>query len=368
VVKVTIAGGGTAGHVFNGLALADRLRVDHDAEVGFIGSPDGQEAGLIPAAGYPFHPVRARKMTRELSWRTASAPLVAVRSMRECRPLVATSDVVVGMGGYVSAPAVLAARRAGIPIVLHEQNAIPGLANRLLARVAAAAGLTFTDAASRLPRGLRTVVTGNPVRDRIRAVPENRSALIAEAMEVFDLDPDRRTVIVFGGSQGARRLDEAVALMLPVLRDRSDLQLLVSTGPAHVRILQEAVEVRAPLRVRAYGSIDRMDLAYAAAALAVARAGANSISELTVCGVPTILVPYPHAAANHQEANARELVRAGAAEMMLDASLDPGVLAARIGSALDDERRLAAMRTAARGWAKPDADRRLADLVAQVAA
>ena len=367
-MKITIAGGGTAGHVFNGLALAERLRDDHNAEVGFIGSPDGQESKLIPAAGYLFHPVRARKMTRELSWRTLSAPLVALRSVRDCRPLVATSDAVVGMGGYVSAPTVLAARKARVPIVLHEQNAIPGLANRLLARAATAAGLTFADAASRLPRGLRTVVTGNPIRDLIRAVPENRSALAAEAIQEFDLDPGRRTIIVFGGSQGALRLDETVARMLPALRDRADLQLLVSAGPAHVRVLEEAVEDGAPLRVRAYGFIDRMDLAFAAAELAVARAGANSISELTVCGVPTILVPYPHAAANHQEANARELVRAGAAEMVLDASLDPGLLAARIDSALGDERRLGAMRTAARRWAKPDADRLLADLVAEVAA
>jgi len=367
-VKVTIAGGGTAGHVFNGLALAERLRVDHDAEVGFIGSPDGQEAELIPAAGYRFHPVRARKMTRQLSWRTLSAPVVALRSVRDCRPLVATSDAVVGMGGYVSAPAVLAARGARVPIVLHEQNAIPGLANRLLARAAMAAGLTFADAASRLPRGLRTVVTGNPVRDLIRAVPENRSALVVEAVQAFDLDPDRRTVFVLGGSQGALRLDQTVARMLPALRDRSDLQLLVSAGPAHVRVLEEAVEDGAPLRVRAYGFIERMDLAYAAAELAVARAGANSISELSVCGVPMILVPYPHAAANHQEANARELVRAGAAEMVLDASLDPDALAARIGSALGDERRLATMGAAARAWAKPDADRRLANLVVEVAA
>jgi UDP-N-acetylglucosamine--N-acetylmuramyl-(pentapeptide) pyrophosphoryl-undecaprenol N-acetylglucosamine transferase len=354
--------------VFNALALADRLRDDHGAEVTFVGSDDGQEADLVPAAGYRFHPIRAQQMARELSLRTLGAPAVALRSVRDCRPLVATSDAVVGMGGYVSAPAVLAARRARIPVVLHEQNAVPGLANRLLARAATAAGLTFADAAARLPRSLRTVVTGNPVREHIRAVPDMRAALAAEAAEVFGLDPGRRTVVVFGGSQGALHLNETVAAMLSAFRDRADLQLLVSTGPKHVRVLGDAVEEGAWLRVRAFGFIERMDLAYAAADLAVARAGANSITELAVCGVPAILVPYPHATANHQEANARELVREGAAEMVLDGSLEPGLLAARIRAALDDDRRLAAMRAAALAWAKPDADRRLANLVAEVAA
>lgn len=367
-MRVTIAGGGTAGHVFNALALAERLRQDHDAEVTFIGSAQGQEATLVPAAGYAFHAIRADKMVREVSFRTLVAPIVALRSVRRCRPWVADRDVVVGMGGYVSAPAVLAARRAGVPIVLHEQNAVPGLANRFLARGAAAVGLTFADAAARLPRRLRTVVTGNPVREAIRAVPAARAALASEAMEVFDLDPSRKTVLVFGGSQGALHLDRTVAGAAEILAGAADLQLLVGTGPRHLDALRAAVEADRPLRVRAVAFIERMDLAYSAADLAVSRAGANNITELTVCGVPAILVPYPHATENHQEANARELVRVGAADLLHDSALTPRVLAERIGSALADPPRLAAMTAAATAWAKPDADRRLASLVAQVAA
>jgi UDP-N-acetylglucosamine--N-acetylmuramyl-(pentapeptide) pyrophosphoryl-undecaprenol N-acetylglucosamine transferase len=367
-MRVTITGGGTGGHVFNALALASRLREEHDAEVEFIGSARGQEALLIPAAGYPFHAIRAEKMVRETSLRTLRAPFVALRAVGRCRRWVADRDVVVGMGGYVSAPAVLAARRAGVPVVLHEQNAVPGLANRLLARGAAAMGLTFADAAVRLPRRLRTVVTGNPVREAIRAVPGARASLAFEAMEAFDLDPSRRTVLVFGGSQGALHLNQAVAGAVDVLEGAADLQLLVGTGPGHLEILRSAVEADHPLRVRALAFIERMDLAYSAADLAVSRAGANNIAELTVCGVPAILVPYPHAAEDHQEANARELVRVGAADLLHDEVLTPQVLAERIGSALADAQRLARMSAAALSWAKPDADRRLASLIAQVAA
>lgn len=367
-MRVTISGGGTGGHVFNALALAERLRDDHGAEVTFLGSAKGQEATLVPDAGYAFHAVRAEKMVRQPSIRTLRAPLVALRSVRECGPWIEGRHAVVGMGGYVSAPGVIAARRAGIPVVLHEQNAVPGLANRLLARGAAAVGLTFADAAAKLPRRLRTVVTGNPVRDPIRAVSKGRERLAAEAMAAFGLDPSRQTVLVFGGSQGALHLNEAVADAARLLARSERLQLLVSTGRAHVGMLDAVTGWDEPMRVHALGFIDRMDLAYAAADLAVSRAGANNVTELAVCGIPAILVPYPHATENHQEANALELVRAGAAELLHDTALTPGTLAARITAALADGSRLAAMRRAALAWARPDADRRLAELVVEVAA
>lgn len=366
-MRIAITGGGSGGHVFNALSLAERLRMDHGAEVTFIGSADGQEARLVPEAGYVFHAVHVEKMVRELSPRTLRAPIVALRSVGEARRWVAGRDAVVGMGGYVSAPAVIAARRTRIPVVLHEQNAVPGLANRLLAWGAAAAGLTFADAAGRLPRRLRTVVTGNPVRDQIRAVLGARDTLAAEAVRAFDLDPTRRTVLVTGGSQGALHLNEAVIGLVDVLGHRADLQLLVSTGSTHLATVEQALRARRPLQIHAFGFIERMDLAYAAADLAVARAGANTVTELTVCGVPSILVPYPHATENHQEANARELVRVGAAEILHDSAMTPEVLASRIEAALGDRPRLTAMREAAVGWAKPDADRRLSELVVGVA-
>ncbi|MDP9298850.1 MAG: undecaprenyldiphospho-muramoylpentapeptide beta-N-acetylglucosaminyltransferase [Actinomycetota bacterium] len=363
-MRTVIAGGGTAGHVFPAIALADVLRRDHGATVSFIGSAQGQEAALVPAAGYGFHPVEAAQLVREVSLRAAIAPLIALRSVRASRPFVEGADVLVGMGGYVSAPAVLAARRARVPVVLHEANAVPGLANRLLSRGARSVGVAFEDATRRFSGHVPIVVTGNPVRDLIREVPSKREALAAEAVVALGLEAGRATVVVFGGSQGALHLDRAVAtaIAVPALRDRGDLQLIVLTGPAHLEEMAGASS-SAPVRVRAFPFLERIDLACAVADVAVSRAGAGHIAELTVCGIPSILVPYPHATENHQEANARELVRAGAADLVLDRDLTGEVLARRILELVDDLVRRRSMSNRAAAWAKPDAAERLAELV-----
>jgi UDP-N-acetylglucosamine--N-acetylmuramyl-(pentapeptide) pyrophosphoryl-undecaprenol N-acetylglucosamine transferase len=348
--------------VFPAVALAERLREDGHA-VSFVGSPDGQEARLVPAAGFTFHAVRAQKMVRTASLRTAAAPVVALRSVRDARPFVRGADVVVGVGGYVSAPAVLAARRAGARVVLHEQNAIPGLANRLLSRRADVVALAFADAGARLPPRTRIVVTGNPVRAPIVAVPGRREPLAEVARSELDLERGRLTVCVFGGSQGARALDRLVLGAADALSERADLQLLVLTGPANAELMRPAVERVRPLRVRAVGFLDRIELALAVADVAVSRGGSGHLAELTVCGVPAIVVPYPHATENHQEANARELERAGAVEVALEPTLTAHDLARRIERLVDDPGRRAAMSAAAGDWGKPDADRRLAAVI-----
>jgi UDP-N-acetylglucosamine--N-acetylmuramyl-(pentapeptide) pyrophosphoryl-undecaprenol N-acetylglucosamine transferase len=271
------------------------------------------------------------------------------------------------MGGYVSVPPVVAAGRSHRPVVLHEQNAVPGLANKLLARRARTVALSFADAAARLPHGARTVVTGDPVRRRILEVPANRDALRKEAFTELDLEDDRSTVLIFGGSLGAQHVDRTVGDALRHLRDRADLQLLVLTGPAHRELVAAPAREPMALRVRTLPFLDRMELGYAAADLAVARAGATSVAELAVCGIPSLLIPYPHATANHQEANARELARTGAAEVLLDGALDPVDLAAWIERLVGDPVRRDAMSTAATAWAKPDAAARLAAVVREAA-
>ena len=367
-MKIVIAGGGTAGHVFPAVALAECLGGNLGAEVSFIGSPTGQEATLVPQAGYEFHAIEAAPFLREISIRAAKAPLVTLRSVGKCGPYVAGADVVVGMGGYVSAPAVLAASRAHIPVVLHEQNAIPGLANRLLARRAVSVGVSFEDARQRFPHSVPVALTGNPVRARILDVSTRRAELAAQAWDELGLEPARKTVVVLGGSQGALHVDRTVAGSLHEMRDRGDIQLIVLTGPAHLGALEGAIEPAMALRVRALPFLDRMELAYAVADLAVARAGATSIAELSVCGIPSILVPYPHATENHQEANARELERHGAAEILLDRELSPGLLARRILALVDDGGRREAMAGRAGAWSKPDAADRLASLVQEAVA
>jgi UDP-N-acetylglucosamine--N-acetylmuramyl-(pentapeptide) pyrophosphoryl-undecaprenol N-acetylglucosamine transferase len=368
-VNVVIAGGGTAGHVFPAIALADELVADAaDATVvTFVGSPDGQEATIVPAAGYRFQAVAAEPLRREFSMRTAKAPFIALGSVRTCLPLVRQADVVVGVGGYASVPAVLAARWSGRPIVLHEQNAVPSLANRSLARLARSIAVSFERSRAAFPGRVPIEVTGNPVRASITQVLAHRDRLATEAWGTFDLEPDRTTVAMFGGSLGALHLDQVVAGALSHLRDRTDLQLLVLTGPAHVEVVAGAAAADMPLRVRVLPYLERMDLALAITDLAVARAGAGHIAELTVCGVPSILVPYPYATEDHQEANARVLVDAGAAELYLDAELSPQGLASRILDVVGDPDRMRRMARAAGAWGRPDAAGRLAGLVRQVA-
>ncbi|HEX5951369.1 MAG TPA: glycosyltransferase, partial [Actinomycetota bacterium] len=176
-MRVLVAGGGTAGHVSPALALALRLRDGHGAEVRFAGTRSGQEARLIPEAGFPFDAVDARPLRRDLSLETLAAPVATVRAISACRPLVERADVVVGMGGYVSVPVGLAAVRARRPLVIHEQNAVPGLANRLLAWRAHTVALAFVEAAARLPRRARTVLTGTPVRPAFLAAVAERQAV-----------------------------------------------------------------------------------------------------------------------------------------------------------------------------------------------
>ncbi len=365
---VVIAGGGTAGHVFPGLALGRTLR-DRGHVVRFLGTEQGLEAGLVPAAGFEFHHMPARPLIRRVSLEALRAPLVALGAARRCRPLVREAVVVVGMGGYASVPAVLAARQERVPVVLHEQNAVPGLANRALARLARAVAVSFPDARRSFARGLRVELTGNPVREDILRVPEERDALAKEGREALDLEEGRKTVLVFGGSQGALRIDRAAAGAGRILSARSDLQVVLITGPAHLDSIRAGLpSTGTGLAFRILGYLDRMELAYACADLAVSRSGATTMAELTVCGLPALLVPYPHATGKHQEANARGLQRAGGASVLLDRQLSAESLASRVEGLIDHEERLGAMAERSKAFGRPDAAARLADLVEEVSA
>jgi UDP-N-acetylglucosamine--N-acetylmuramyl-(pentapeptide) pyrophosphoryl-undecaprenol N-acetylglucosamine transferase len=343
------------------------LRDEHGATVRFVGARGGLESKLVPEAGFEFHAVDARPLHRELSFRAMLAPLAAARSVRSCLRLVSGADAVVGMGGYVSVPAVVAAIREQRPILLHEQNAVPGLANRVLARFAALVALSFPEAGGRLARRTRVRVTGNPVRDEILRVREERDALAKEALSSFDLEEGRRTVLVLGGSQGALRIDRAVAGATALLRDRSDLQILALTGTAHLGLVKEISVAEGRLVFRAIPYLDRMELAYAVADLAVARAGATSIAEIAACGLPAILVPYPYATARHQAMNASVAAAAGAAAVVSDAELTPQTFVDQVSNLLLDEQRLEAMARAARSWGRPGASDDLARAVVEVA-
>jgi UDP-N-acetylglucosamine--N-acetylmuramyl-(pentapeptide) pyrophosphoryl-undecaprenol N-acetylglucosamine transferase len=274
--------------------------------------------------------------------------------------------VVCGMGGYVTLPVAVAARLEGVPVVLHEQNAVPGIANRLAARVAARIAVGVDAAAGAFPPD-RTVVVGNPVRPELARL--DRARLRDEAVAAFGLDPDRRTLFVFGGSQGSRRINQAVIAATGHWPAPAGVQVLHACGrrdEADVRAgWAEADPDGRGLLVKVVPFVDRMDLAYAAADLAVTRAGAITMAELTAAGMPAVMVPLPHATADHQVANARAVAAAGGAVVVADDALDGPAMVAAAAPLLADPGRLAAMAAAIRQLAHPAAAEELAALVVE---
>lgn len=271
-------------------------------------------------------------------------------------------DVVVGTGAFVSVPVVSAAAFSGIPTVIHEQNAVPGAANRILGRIVSAVALSFENSRSYFPSGKRVELTGNPVREDIVYLDSS------DAKSALGLEPDIPLVLVFGGSRGARRVNDAAIGASKGLIDLG-VQVIHSTGKGEYVRVKEAVEsvVGEGARYRVLPFIDDMATMYAASDLVVCRAGATSIAEIAVCGIPSLLVPYPYATGDHQAKNADALVRAGAAKVVADADLTSERMLSEIESMLNDKPLLERMGHAAKSFGKPDAADRLADLVRSAA-
>ncbi|WP_121252571.1 undecaprenyldiphospho-muramoylpentapeptide beta-N-acetylglucosaminyltransferase [Nocardioides ferulae] len=353
-MRVLLAGGGTAGHTSPLLATADALRrLAPDTEVTCLGTPRGLENRVVPEAGYPLELVPPVPLPRKPGKDLLLVPARLREAVRQTADVLdrVRPDVVVGYGGYVSVPAYLAARRRRLPIVVHEQNALPGLANRVGARVATRVAVSFPGTPL---RGAEHI--GLPIRTMISSL--DRSARRAEARAFFGLDPDRPTLVVTGGSQGARRLNQSVSAAARVLGE-AGVQVLHVVGPkgeAH----PEAVPGGPPYVVLPF--VDRMDLALAAADLMVCRAGANSVTEAAAVGVPAVFVPLP-IGNGEQEHNARPVVDAGGALLVSDAAFSSEWVAATVPGLAADAERLAAMSRAASGLIPRDADKHLARIV-----
>jgi UDP-N-acetylglucosamine--N-acetylmuramyl-(pentapeptide) pyrophosphoryl-undecaprenol N-acetylglucosamine transferase len=355
--KIVIAAGGTAGHVVPALAVAEALRT-RGADVEFIGG-ERAESELIPAAGYPFHRVRVRGLDRRRPARAALALLLAagatLRAVRLLRKLGA--DAVLGGGGYVAGPVGLAARLTRRPLVLTEADSHLGVTNRLLAPVAKRVFLAFP-IPRRTPRLLRRraarkwVVSGRPVP------AATGQADRAAARARFGIGPEEPCVLVFGGSLGARRLNDAA---LEAFGGGSPCAVLHASGRRDFDDLRKRLDaLGAPPYYHLHAYIEPFADALAAADLVVARAG-GSVMELAAAGLPAVLVPFPYATADHQTSNARFIEQAGAAVVVPDAELDGPRLAREVGALLAAPQHLGAMAKAARAVAKPDAAQRIAD-------
>lgn len=363
-VKILITGGGTGGHVFPAIAVADAVRrAAPDAELLYVGGQRGLEAEAVPAARISFAAVPARGLLGSrwyrwpaILWTTVRGLIAAGRIMRRFQP-----DVVFATGGYVSGSVALAAWIARRPIVLHEQNSVPGMTNRMLSRLAVEVHLNTPAARRHFPKRRHLKLSGNPIRESVRRGDAYR------AQQAFDLDRDRRTIFVFGGSQGARSLNRAVVGAAGRLGGREDVQLLVQTGRRDLRwVTRRLRAAKVPAVVRPF--IDAMGDAYAASDLVVARAGAMTLSEITACGKASILVPFPYATHNHQESNARWLVEAGAAVMIEDRALNGRRLAAQVLKLIDTPRKLREMSNNALRMARPHAAEKIAAALLRYAA
>jgi UDP-N-acetylglucosamine--N-acetylmuramyl-(pentapeptide) pyrophosphoryl-undecaprenol N-acetylglucosamine transferase len=349
-----IAGGGTGGHLFPGLAVAEVLATRAGASVLFVGSRYGIEATAVPRTRFPFQALAIRGLRRRglsgvaaFAWQLPVALAQAWRIVGAFRPAL-----VLGLGGYGSVPVVLAAWLRGVPSVLLEQNVHPGLANRLLVRLARRVCTAFAESARYFPAG-KTVQTGNPVR-QLRT----------------NLRPSKNhfTIFVFGGSQGARTINRAAVGAAGILAQQlPGLRVIHQTGAADEEWVREQYrEMGVTAEVLPF--VNDMGDAYGQADLVVCRAGATTLAELTAMGKAAILVPYPFAVDDHQRANAEVLARGGAAELIADSELTGEMLARAVLGLARDRARLTAMGTAARQLAVPDAAAHVAEVCVQVAA
>jgi UDP-N-acetylglucosamine--N-acetylmuramyl-(pentapeptide) pyrophosphoryl-undecaprenol N-acetylglucosamine transferase len=353
--SVLRAGGGTAGHVSPLLSLADCLRRrDPDVVITALGTETGLEARLVPERGYPLMTVPKVPLPRRPSGDVLRLPgnLRAAVAAAERAIVESRAQVVVGFGGYVSTPAYLAARRRHIPIVVHEQNARPGLANRLGARMTRFVATTF--ASTKLAHA---TAIGMPLRREIAQL--DRVAIRPEALAHFGLEPHWPTVLVTGGSLGAQRLNTTFEARVAALR-ASGVQVLHLTG-AGKEFVADNSGTGAPYVVAPYA--DRMDLAYAAADLVVARAGANTVCELTAVGLPAVYVPLP-IGNGEQRFNAVDVVAAGGGLLVEDAALTPAWVDDTLVPLVSDRDRMDAMAAASAATGERGADELLADMVA----
>ena len=366
-MRFVIAGGGTGGHIYPALAIARALeRQDATATILFVGTGHGLESELVPHAGYPLQTIHLYGFQRRISWRNLQNVFWTVRSLWEVRKILREfrPDAVIGTGGYVCGPVVWSAASAGIPTLIQEQNAFPGVTNRILSRVVDVAAVGYPEAAPKFAgHKARVVVTGNPVREDL--LQETRE----ESCRHFGLRPELPVLLITGGSQGARSINQAALAVHRRWAGKKEVQILHITGQTDYNNIIHTLQAEGlPIYDGEAGRIvvpylHEMPKALAAARLVVSRAGAIGLAELTLRGIPAILIPYPFASENHQEINARALEKNGAAVVIRDSELTGELLTATVEKLIADSEKLRSMAAAAAAMGTPRAADEIAALV-----
>ncbi len=367
-MKIIVSGGGTGGHIYPALTLIRTLqqRVDK-LEVLYVGTHAGLEADIIPKEGIPFATVDLQGFKRSLSPENFLRAAKAIKGVGKAMGIVRKfqPDVVVGTGGYVCGPVLMAASLLGIPALIQEQNVIPGITNKILSKFVNKIATGCQEANSAFPAE-KVIFTGNPIRREVMAPRQEGD------YEAFGLRPGPRTILVSGGSRGARTINRAMVDVLKHYAGRRDVQILHATGKGEYddiqqRIAAAGVDLQQVDNIVVKPYLYNMPQAMAIADLAVFRAGATGLAELTAKGIPAILIPYPYAAENHQEYNARAVEKAGAAKVILNKDLTAQILIETIDSMIGHQDKLSAMAEASRKLGRPEASDTISELIIELA-
>lgn len=362
-LKVIISGGGTGGHIFPAIAIADAVkRKVPDAEILFVGAKGKMEMDRVPQAGYKIEGLWISGIQRNLTVKNLAFPLKLITSMAKARSIVRMfkPDVAVGVGGYASGPLLRVASTKKIPSLIQEQNSFPGITNRLLASKVNKVCVAY-EGMDRWFSKDKIIMTGNPVREQVVNLEGKRP----EACTFFGLKSDKPTLLVVGGSLGARTINQSIQKNLQLFKD-AGYQLIWQTGKLYGETAYEAVKQLDYDGIKTFKFIDRMDLAYAIADVVVSRAGAMSVSEICLAKKPAILIPSPNVAEDHQTKNARALVDKGAAILVADKDAE-NVLGDEIKNLLNNKEKQASLSENAGKMALRNAAEKIADEVIKLA-
>ena len=353
--RFIISGGGTGGHIFPAIAIADELkRRLPDAEILFVGAKDRMEMQKVPQAGYPIEGLWISGLQRKLSWQNLLFPLKFISSLLKSRSIIKRfkPDAVIGTGGFASGAVVKVAGQMGIPTFIQEQNSYAGITNKMLAKNAHKICVAYDAMEQFFPKE-KIVKTGNPIRDGLLNIGEYRS----EGLSYFHLDSQRKTLLVLGGSLGARRINQLIEQQLPLF-EQLGVQVLWQCG----KLYYEEYKKYNSEQIRILAFIDRMELAYAAADVIISRAGASSVSELCVVGKPVIFIPSPNVAEDHQTKNARAIADKQAAILLRESELNEQ-FANTFSKLIDNEAQQEALSAHIKALAQPNATKDIVNLI-----
>jgi len=353
-MKVLLTGGGTGGHIYPALTLWNAMKQRHPgAEVLYIGTARGLEHQLVPEAGLPFTTIEAAGLRRQLSLQALKTALTTLRGYRQAKRVLRRfrPDIVVGTGGYVTLPVVYAASSLHIPCVVWEANARPGLTNVLCSRKADAVAICFADSRRWFPKAKRVVLTGNPRGSEVLGQSEQA---LAEVRGKYHIRRDQKLIVCFFGSRGAETVNEVMKELIGELGAHRQWQMLYVTGDVHFAKIQSDVAGKLPDNVQIFPFLHDMPQVLPQASVVVTRAGGATLAEICSLGLPSILIPSPYVTANHQEENAKRLVEAGAARMIVERDLTASSLLQALTAILDAGEAVG-LSDAAKKLATPDA-------------